>query len=269
MSTLRGPILGLRGMLKQPRRAMRWLIDVEHDRKFERWPGAYRGVYGSFTEARAAAPGAKLGFNHVELTNIYDNRMGKAFSSDYPALFWLGKLLGEASSLFDWGGHVGVSYYTYRRYLKLPESFRWLVCEVPEIAKAGAELAQKNGEHQLAFTTEPTDASGFDILMAAGSLQFLESPLASDLARLQRKPKHLLINKLPLYDGEQFVTLQNTIHSYNPYKVQNRAEFVDSVLGSGYELVDEWDTPDMTCHIPLHPEHSISAYSGFYFRAKS
>jgi putative methyltransferase (TIGR04325 family) len=266
MTALAGPLLGLRRIFNEPRRTLRWLMDVEHDRKFERWPGAYRGVYPTFEAARAAAPSDKLGFNHAELTNIYDNRLHKAFSSDYPALFWLSKLLPGASSIFDWGGHVGVSFYAYQKYLTLPAGARWLVCEVPEIAKAGAELAARNGESRLGFTTDPLDASGFDILLAAGSLQFLEAPLADELLRLEQRPPHLLINKLPVYDGEPFVTIQNTIHSYNPTKVQNRSAFVGSILALGYELVDEWDTPDMACQIPLHPKHSISAYSGFYFR---
>ncbi|HXK17565.1 MAG TPA: methyltransferase, TIGR04325 family, partial [Polyangiaceae bacterium] len=215
--------LGLRRALTQPRETVRWLVDLDRDRRFERWPGAYRGVYPSFEAARAAAPKAKLGFDHVELTHLYDDRLEKAFSSDYPVLFWLTKLLGEKRAVFDWGGHVGVSYYAYQKYLHLPHDLRWKVCEVPEIAKAGAQRAAEKGETRLSFTTEPRDASGFDILLAAGSLQFMEKPLAAELEQLPERPAHLLINKLPLYDGEDFVTLQNTIHSFNPCKVQNRA----------------------------------------------
>lgn len=264
------PKLGLKQMLAQPRHALRWLVDYDRSRKFERWPGAFRGVYPSFAAALAAAPQGKVGYNHAELSNLYDYRMGKAFASDYPTLFWLDRLVGKQPSVFDWGGHIGVSYYTYQKYLTLPEQFRWCVCDVPEIAKAGAKLATEKGASQLSFTTEPSQMSGFDILMAAGSLQFMETPLADVLARLERKPPHLLINKLPLYDGEDFFTLQNTIHSYNPYKVLNRAGFVRSIEALGYEVVDDWETPDMgLVKIPLFPAHSSSVYSGYYFRAKA
>jgi putative methyltransferase (TIGR04325 family) len=260
---------GLRRALNEPRQAVRWLVELERDRKFVDWPGAYHGVYPTFAAAIAAAPKAKLGFNHVELADIYDHRLHKAFPSDYPVLFWLDRLLHENRSVFDWGGHIGVSYYAYQRYLTLPEDLRWRVCEVPEIAKAGARLAAEKGEGRLTFTTEPSEASGFRILIAAGSLQYLETSLASDLQALEQRPEHLLINKLPLYDGDDFVTLQNTVHSFNPYKIQNRRNFVQSILALGYEAVDEWETPDMACRIPLHPEHSIRAYSGFYFRANT
>ena len=270
MKSTPSPKLSLGRVLAQPRQALRWLVDFERASKFERWPGAFRGVYPSFAAALAAAPKGKVGYNHAELTNLYDYRLDKAFASDYPALFWLDRMLGEQRSLFDWGGHIGVSYYAYQKYLALPPSFRWCVCDVPEIAKAGAKLAAEKGERNLSFTTEPPEMSGFDILMAAGSLQFMEPSLADTLARLERKPAHLLINKLPLYDGDDFFTLQNTIHSYNPYKVLNRARFVRSIEDLGYEVVDDWETPDMgLVKIPLFPEHSISVYSGYYFRAKA
>jgi putative methyltransferase (TIGR04325 family) len=262
--------LGLRRVLEQPRHALRWLVELDHSRKFETWPGAFRGVYPSFQAALAAAPQGKVGYNHAELTNLYDYRLGKAFASDYPTLFWLDRLIGNHPSLFDWGGHTGVSYYTYQKYLTLPPSFRWCVCDVPEIAKAGTKLALEKGATGLDFTTKPPEMSNFDILMAAGSLQFMEAPLDETLSRLERKPPHLLINKLPLYDGDDFFTLQNTLHSFNPYKVQNRARFVRSIEALGYEVVDDWETPDMgLVKIPLFPEHSLSVYSGYYFRAKA
>lgn len=263
------PLVGLRRVFERPRQTLRWLTELEHERKFDRWPGAYRGVFPSFEAARAAAPNDKFGYNRPELVNIYDHRLDKAFPSDYPTLFWISRLLGEARSLFDWGGHIGVTFYAYQRYLQLPDGFRWRVCEMSEIVKAGAELAAKKGETRLSFTTVPAEASGFDILLAAGSLQFMEPSPASELERLPQKPKHLLLNKLPLYPGEDFVTLQNTIHSYNPCKVWNRERFVKSITDLGYQVVDSWETPDMSCQIPLYPDHSVAAYSGYYFRRQS
>jgi hypothetical protein len=42
-------------------------------------------------------------------------------------------------------------------------------------------------------------------------------------------------------------------------------EFVQALDSLGYRLVDEWQTLGVGCEIPFHPEHSIGAYSGFYF----
>jgi putative methyltransferase (TIGR04325 family) len=258
---------GLRQVVKDPRRALRWLMEFEHNRKFEAWPGSYRGVFGSFAEARASAPRDKHGFDHPELASIYDDRLDRVFPSDYPVLFWLDRILPDVRSVFDWGGHIGLTFYAYRKYLEFADTLSWRVCDMPAIIEAGAKLAEKKGERGLSFTSNATEADGFDAILAAGSLQYLERPFAEQLAALSRRPRHLLINKLPLYEGEPFVTLQNTVHSYNAYQIGNRAQFVGSVERLGYTLVDSWTTPDVTCIIPLHPERSIHAYSGLYFRA--
>jgi putative methyltransferase (TIGR04325 family) len=260
------PVPALLQLVQRSKSALNYLVDLEYNRRFERWPGSYRGVFSSFAEARASAPSQKLGFDHAELAHLYDFRIGKAFPSDYPVLFWLARLLPELRSVFDWGGHIGVSYYTYAKYLDFPEPLRWRVGDVPQIIKAGAELAQGRGVTALSFTHDLAHADGFDLLLANGSLQFVETPLSESLRALKQPPRHLLINKLPLYDGATFVTLENTIHSYNPYRVGNRAAFVESIASHGYSVVDEWQTPDVSCHIPLHRERSIDAYSGFYFR---
>ncbi len=261
-------IAAFRDVLRYPGKAVRLLIDIEHNRKFERWPGAYRGVFQSFAEAEASAPSRRIGFNHSELANIYEDRMDKVFPSDYPVLFWLSRAFLDSSSVFDFGGHVGIAFYAYRKYLEFPADLRWRVCDVADIAKAGQMLANTNGHSKLTFTTEFSDAHGFDILLAAGSLQFVEAPFSDKLRGLERRPRHILINKLPLHDGASFVTLQNTVHSFNPYKVENRRKFIDSVVSEGYELIDTWENADLSCRIPLHPEHSIKAYTGLYFRRR-
>jgi|SRR6188768_199345 len=256
----------LRQLVQSSKSLLSYVVDLEYNRRFERWPGSYRGIFDSFAEARASAPNNKLGFDHAELANLYDSRIGKAFPSDYPVLFWLERVLPELRSVFDWGGHIGVSYYSYAKYLNFPDQLRWCVGDVPQIIKAGAELSRARGATALSFTHDFAGADGFDFLLANGSLQYVEKPFSESLRELRQAPRHVLINKVPVYDGPPFVTLENTIHSYNAYRVGNRAELVDSIVSQGYALVDEWRTPDVTCHIPLHRDRSIEAYSGFYFR---
>jgi putative methyltransferase (TIGR04325 family) len=260
----------LRRIWKQSRAAFGYVVDLEFNRRFPEWPGSYRGVFSSFDEARASAPSSRpVGYDHPELAKLYDARMDKAFPSDYPALFWLLRLRPEVSSLFDWGGHIGISYYAYNRYLQLPEGFRWCVGDVPAIIEAGRKLAESKGAKALSFTSEIADADGYDVFFANGVLQYVDTPLADSLRRLARRPPHLLVNKLPAAEGPGFVTLENTVHAFNPYRVFNRAEFVASISALGYELVDKWETPDVTLTLPLHRERSLHAYSGFYFRAKA
>ena len=46
---------------------------------------------------------------------------------DYPLLFWFSELFREgATSVFDFGGHIGVKYYAFQRYLPYPDNLRWV-----------------------------------------------------------------------------------------------------------------------------------------------
>jgi putative methyltransferase (TIGR04325 family) len=258
----------LKELRKRARAGLEYVVDLEYNRRFPGWPGAYRGVFASFDEARRSAPAThKLGYDHPELARMYDSRLDKAFPSDYPVLFWLERILPQISSIFDWGGHIGVSYYTYARYLDLPARVTWRVGDVPAIVEEGRRLAESRSAVGLSFTSDIVDCDGFDVFFANGSLQYVDVPLADSLSRLSRRPPHLFVNKLPAYAGESFVTLENTVHSFNPYRVFNRDAFLASIAGLGYTLVDSWENPDVVFSLPLHRHRKLNAYSGFYFRA--
>ena len=108
-----------------------------------------------------------------------------------------------------------------------------------------------------------------EILLASGSLQYLASPdLLEKLIDKNIRPTHILINQLPVYDGQRFVTLQNGGLVYYPQYVFNHEEFIEAIARLGYELIDFWDDIANSCVIPFHPEKSIYAYKGFYFCEK-
>jgi putative methyltransferase (TIGR04325 family) len=83
------------------------------------------------------------------------------------------------------------------------------------------------------------------------------------------KPKHLLVNRLPLYEGEKFVTLQNGGKVFYPSYVFNQSNFIDSFKEIGYELIDIWEDWNDSCIIPFHPEKSLLFYRGLYFKLRS
>ena len=126
-------------------------------------------------------------------------------------------------------------------------------------------MAQERQRTELSFTTEFEHANGVDICIAAASPQLVEQPFSQLLSRLSAKPKHLLINKVPLYDGPAFVTLQHLGPAVCPYHVFNKREFIDSITSLGYELVDSWPVAQLSCYIPFHPDKSVSSFSGLYF----
>ncbi len=226
----------------------------------------YRGIYASFSEAIAAAPGTKpIGYDHPGPASMYRERLGQLYSEDYPILHWLRELLPTTRRVFDLGGHVGLGYYAYRRYLPFDDSLRWTVCDVPKVAEAGRELQASEGAEALLFTSDVSDADGADVLFSAGALQYIERPFASQLLDLESPPSHLLLNLLPVVSGKGFVTLQNMGEAFCPYQVFSREELVSSLLELGYELRDEWDNPGKQCYISTHPGRSVNGYSGFYF----
>jgi putative methyltransferase (TIGR04325 family) len=231
--------------------------------------GSFRGVFSSFEEASLTAPRSKpLGFATQDYAQEFADRRSRIFSFDYPILFWLAPLLRSPIRLFDYGGHCGTHFYAYGRYVDYSPGLRWVVCDLPEITRHGTELAAEHDQkRQLTFTNRFQDSDNADVLLAAGSLQYVEAPhFWTSLSRLNSPPKHILINKVPLCDRPTFVTLQNGGPAYHPMYVFNRQEFIDAICSVGYQLIDDWSVPSHAGRIPFHPEASFPAHSGLYFR---
>ncbi len=233
------------------------------------WAGTCHGVYPNFAAAGQAAPKTKpLGYDNAGPAQMYEERLNRLVPSDYPAMFWLNKLFSEgARRVYDFGGHIGVAYYAYQHYFDFPKDVSWTVYDVPAVVEAGRELAKKRGAPEaLSFTSEVSDASGADIFLAAGSLQYVESPtLGEMLDSLPSKPKFVLVNKTPLTQRETFVTLQNIGTAYCPYILFNEETFKAPLLAGGYKVRDRWENADHTCELPLNPEHTLRRYTGLLF----
>ena len=230
----------------------------------------FRGVYESFPQARARASSTKrIGFNHADLARKYEAEVCLNLdNSDYPVLYHLSRILTDNCTVLDFGGNVGVHYLRYRKHLR-GEKVRWIVCDVPEITKVGRELCA--GISNIAFVNDihEINESKIDVFLASDSLQYIESNslLLPSLIDRGIRPRHILIDQLPLYDGPQFVTLQNGGLVRYPQYVFNRKEYVNSIVDVRYEFIDSWDCSNFSCTIPFHPERLVRTYSGLYFRA--
>lgn len=248
---------------------MRPLLERRYEKHFATAGlGCFRGVYGTFEEANRTTPNTKpLGFDNPAYAKEFEHRLSQVYSFDYPVIFWLRALLAPKTTVFDFGGHRGTLFYSYAKYLEYPEEFRWIVCDLPEIIEAGKRLAQQRGNKEISFTTDFREACHANVFLAAGSLQYVEKPrLHEMLAELPMRPSHLLINKLPLYEGKEYVTLQNGGVAFHPQYVFNRDEFLEPLFHLGYELLDSWDVPSHAGQIPYHPEVSFRWHSGLYLR---
>jgi putative methyltransferase (TIGR04325 family) len=237
-------------------------------RRVTQFARRFHGVYTSFDKALKAADGTKLiGYDNPQSAQLIP-AIGPVFPSDYPVLFWMRTALESCHVVFDLGGHVGVSYYAFHKYLDYPAGLSWIVYDLPSVVLEGINVAKREDAIGLSFTTRFSDCDGANILLASGSLQFLPESFDSLLKSVSILPAHILVNRTPLSDHEAFVTLQDTGPALCPYRIFHRETFVHSVEALGYELVDSWKNPDFTCYIPFHSVRDLDAFTGLYFRLK-
>lgn len=229
------------------------------------WWRYCRGVYPTFEEACAAIPsGKRVGFDHSDIAKVF--LVERMKPSDYAALYWLGRILPESRTILDFGGNLGASYYLFQKYLSYPKDLRWLVCEVSAVAQAGREFAAGREAPHLEFTADISHGDGFDVLYTAGTLQFLSGDLAELIAKLNNKPTHLLINRIPLTDGMTFFTVQDSEFTCVAYRISNRVDFISSLENLGYRLIDSWRCAESWCTVRFRKSRTVREYSGLYFR---
>ena len=187
---------------------------------------------------------------------------------DYPMLFYLQRVLRERNTVLDFGGNIGIHYLRYSRYLNLTK-VQWIVWDVPEITKVGRETCA--GISNIAFVNNIAEIKepSINIFLASGSMQYYASPerLLQKFICKGVRPEHILIDQLPLYDGQRFATLQNGGRVYCPQYVFNQEEYVKGITDLAYHLIDTWEDNEHSCVIPFHPEKSIYKYEGLYFSA--
>lgn len=241
---------------------------VAHFLSEEGFAASY-GVFSSFAEARAWLPTSKE-FDQPVLSAEYVRiRMHRVFPYDAPILHWLDQAFrGGATSILDIGGSVGVHYYGYKDRLSYPAALQWRVFEVPAITQIGREIAARTGAKALSFveTLAPQDLDT-NIWLTSGAIQYIETAQPDALlSKCRRLPTHILFNKIPLYDGEDFVAAQNIgEQSFAPYFVYGRRQFVLNIERFGYRLIASWAVPERSLYLPGHPEKSFSNFSGLYF----
>lgn len=230
----------------------------------------YYGVFESFEDARKNLPATEE-FNKRQLAEEYVTvRANRIFTYDYPVMYWLaGAFASGATSVFDLGGSVGVHFHSYRKFMSYPDKLSWIVCEVPEISQVGRELAEKRGTSEIAFVDglEPSRIKA-NIWICAGALQYIENGRPKELLKACASlPEHIILNKVPLYDGDDFVVAQNIGEGcFAPAYVYGKGRFIEEIESLGYALMDLWDVPERDLYVPGAPEKSFHYFSGLYFR---
>jgi putative methyltransferase (TIGR04325 family) len=233
----------------------------------------YYGIYGSYDEALAAIPPSRqVGWDNeasasIWIDDIHQLKFNPGFTqtSVYPVLFWLSRLMCEGTSLIDYGGSIGLTYYRYRRFVGLPANVRWIVVEVPKIATEGRRVAVREAALGLEFETAFDATPKCDVLLSSGALQYMERSVPGLLDLHAPKPSHVILDRIPLTTGKGYWTLQNFGHAISPYRIFNEEEFIGYFKNADYALKDRWAMTKPNCYIPFHPDKSVRQYTGLYF----
>ena len=249
----------------------RYVAHLVYEQHFARASGCQRlfhGVYATFDEAKRAAPKTKP-VRYDDAAFGYEKHHRSILPSDYPVIYWMSRILPQSSSVVDFGGNVGMAFYSYQKYVTYPAHLCWLVYDLPEVVEAGQRIHRQEGSPAgLSFTTTLSDCAGCDILLVAGSLQYVPETLPQVLAGIGSRPSHILLNKLPVSECDSFVTLQSTGTGFSPYQITNRKTLGEQLSHLGYDLEDAWANPGMPLVIPGEPAHSLGAFSGMYWKRR-
>lgn len=226
----------------------------------------FRGVFKSFNEARLSAPGTKpVGYNNIDSARLYKERTERIYSTDYPVLYWMKNLSEQFETVFDFGGHVGIHYYTYSKFIDFNSIYTWTVCDVESVTTEGKILAVHKKAEKLNFVNNINSADGHDLFLANGSLQYLEWELHDKLRAMKSPPKIVIVNMLPLHESLRTITLQSIGTSFCPYLIRKESNFIKGMQDFGYTLIDRWNNEEKSCHIAFEPERSLRHYKGMIF----
>jgi putative methyltransferase (TIGR04325 family) len=224
----------------------------------------FRGAFTSADAARTAAAGvARLDQDHPGNVDLHLQLSQKPRPSDAAAIAQLGFLADDPHLLVDLGGNVGNLYYLYREAIAMHPDTRWLVHDLPGICAAGARIAAERSAEQLSFDPDMTVIARADVLLASGVLHYFEEPLHDLLARHDALPQRVIVNRTPLSESSRTYTVQDGGAFFALCVLHPRSELLAGMAKLGYRLAAEWPAPDLRLDVPLWPEFSAPAYSGF------
>lgn len=230
----------------------------------------YRGSFADVAEAAAAVrPGTLVGYDNDAVVLHAFDMMCQINLEDYPVLFWLSRIGGEAQVLLDAGGHMGTKFRAFRQHLDLAGKLEWIVYDVPSIVRAGQQRALEEKLSGIRFVDTLIGLPRIDVLLASGLLQYLDIPFADLLRQLQVLPRHLLLNKVQTREGPTVVTLENFGCAEVPYQIRNLPQFLASLDELGYDVVDQWTVPGLSRTIPTHRYLGASTCWGCYARLRN
>jgi putative methyltransferase (TIGR04325 family) len=168
--------------------------------------------------------------------------------------------------VLDFGGHRGSLYYSSRRLLG--DGPKWSVYDVPAVVEEGRRVAASKGAAALTFESDLSRVPHVDLVIAAGSLQYVEDRPREWLEKIAGERRHVIVSTTPFHESREFATLNNMGTAYCPYKVRRKGEFFDEMRELGYRVVEEWHHPGKACQVPFHVGPWEVTYRGALFERR-
>lgn len=222
----------------------------------------FRGRFATHAEALGAVrQGALAGYDNDAVADVSYEAMCRVELWDYPVLWWLGQLVGDAPGLLDAGGHMGPKFRAFGPRLPLPEGFDWAVYDVPAIVRAGRARAMREGLCGISFHDRLEAVPPLPIVLGSGLLQYLDLTFADFMAALPVRPRHLILNKVATREGPTVVTLEQFPGAEVPYIVRDHGAFVASLAAMGYAIRDSWTIAQLSLK---HATFGQSTSRGYY-----
>lgn len=227
----------------------------------------FRGAFASFDEAMAdVRTGMLAGYDHDSVSDVSRSVMEQVPLWDYPILYWLMRLAPELSRIVDAGGHTGVKYRAFHRYLDL-ERVDWIVYDLPAQVRAGQALVRPE-DRTLSFVERLEDAPAADLLLASGLMPYLPGSLVDLVRPMRASPRYILLNKVVTRDGSTVVTLENFGVAEVPYQIRSEGEVPAALEALGYDIIDSWIIDSLGHNIPTHPGLGRCVYRGYVARRR-
>lgn len=251
---------------------------IRRDKRYKKKFLSVEGIsinYGVYKDKETASNYMKQYINDIGCETVatkfnpsseYKFVINKIF--DYPVLYWMQKILKNVSKILDFGGGIGQHFYAYKDYLDFSPSLKWSVMEIPTIVEVANQVRKFKNENQINFISEMDSIDNADILLATGSLQYVDDELLNEL--FNKNYKHILLNRLPLGESEDFITVQNVgTGAFAYHFMRNKENFINKLNLKGYTLIDEWT--ELYDGLAINPEvrekiGSSVKYYGFYFK---
>src|SRR5690606_3246149 len=115
---------------------------------------------------KSSAPRTKpVGYDNGQAAKMYRERTERIYGTDYPVLYWLNRYSDQIKSLFDFGGHIGVHFYSYASYFDYSNLSQWKICDVPAVLQEAKKFEKYDGNSILRFSENFEECEGFDLFL--------------------------------------------------------------------------------------------------------